>query len=142
MYSLSVHLSYLNNTRGEGQTPGLCPGPKLLLSPVFRVVWPRQVTLGSLELSHHVGCWCRITRIAQCLFTCKGLRLGFRPSHQIFMQQSLQYSFLTIYLLSYCMTNQVSRSVCRQVIRLAGQQVGRSVGWHIFYKDFNWKLNL
>ena len=45
-----VHI-YLNNTHGEGQTPGLRPAPKLLL-PVLRVVWPRHVTLGPPKLSH------------------------------------------------------------------------------------------
>ena len=31
----SINLSHINNTWGEGQTPGLRPAPKLLLLPVF-----------------------------------------------------------------------------------------------------------
>ena len=63
-----MHHIYLNNTRREAQTPELHPALKLALSPIFGIVWLRHVTLGPPELSQHVSCWCRITRIANvCL---------------------------------------------------------------------------
>ena len=40
--------------------PGLLPAPKLSLSDVLEVVWPRHVAPWPTPVTHYVGFWCRI----------------------------------------------------------------------------------